>query len=81
VALPWLAAKLTEMGKATQSPPAPAPRSSAFTWGQFKAQVDDQLADLLGDEESLKFISWDGNEKPVVRFDQDRRGHPWCGVV
>jgi hypothetical protein len=66
---------------AVQLPIAANSPPTAFTWGQFKAQVDAQLADLLGDDESLRFISWDGNEKPVVRFDQDRRGRPWCGVV
>ena len=69
------------MSSAGHIQPAADSRSSGFTWGQFKAQVDAQLADLLGDNESLRFISWDGNEKPIVRFDQDRRGRPWCGVV
>ena len=76
----WPLAKTTEMSGAAQDRLMASSRSNGFTWGQFKAQVDAQLVDLLGDEEWLKFISWDGNEKPIVRFDQDRRGRPWCGV-
>jgi len=71
----------TDMSGVAPERPALDSRSSAFTWGQFKAQVDAQLAGLMGDDESLKFLSWDGNEKAVVRFDEDRRGRPWCGVV
>ena len=39
------------------------------------------LADVMGDAECLKYISWDGNEMPIVRFAEDRQGRPSFSVV
>ncbi len=71
------------MSRAISGNPAPlaASTATAFTWGQFKACIDAQVADLMGDDECVKFVSWDGNDKPIVKFEEDRRGRPVCGVV
>ncbi len=44
-----------------------------MTWGEFKREVDRQLASGAGDDEVVASIDWNGLEDPIVTFEVRRR--------
>jgi hypothetical protein len=47
-------------------------RPAMLTWGELKRIVDQQLAQGSGDAELVKFIDWNGLDRPIVEFREDR---------
>ena len=45
-----------------------------MTWGEFKRQVEKQLAEANGDDEEVLAINWSGLEGPLVAFQTVQHG-------